>query len=132
MMGSAARKHPATGALRSGSVDELRGWLIRDLRRDADHDPRDVMIDLTPYRDAAIRLGASPVELFDSAAAAKDVPAAIAQLARTFGRRTDFSLAMMGWRLEETPDGPAYRFAWPRWTPPTGPRPSAAPDREGT
>jgi len=118
-MGSAAREHPATAALRAGSAEGLRGWLIRDLTRDAAKDPRDVMIHLTPYHDAANRLGTSPVELFDAAAA--EVPDTIADLARTFGRRTDLTLAVMGWRIEETADGPAYRFAWPAWSPPSPP-----------
>jgi hypothetical protein len=77
------------------------------------------MLHLTPYWDAATRLGGSAVTIFD--AAADDAPDDIAPLARRFGRRTDLTLAVMGWRLEETPDGPAYRFAWPRWTPPARP-----------
>jgi len=145
MKGSAEWEHPATLALRAGSVAELRGWLIADLRRHAGDDPRDTMLDLTPYHDAATRLGASPVEVFDAAASADSVPDDVAALARTFGRRTDLTLGVMGWRLEETAEGPAYRFAWPKWTPPKAagraevasidaprvPEGSAGPDREG-
>ena len=84
------------------------------------------MLNLTPYHDASTRLGGSPIELFDSAASASDVSDAMAELARTFSRRTDLTLAVMGWRLEETDQGPAYRFAWPAWKPP-----SPAAGREG-
>ena len=138
MMGSPGREHPATEALRHGSIAELVSALAVDLARHRGVDQRDVMIHLTPYHDAAVRLGTSPATVFDEAAAAVD--GSIAELARRFGRRTDLTLAAMGWRLEETPDGPAYRFAWPRWTPsrvdgPTaGPSEPAAsaPDREGS
>ncbi len=133
MKGSPDWEHPATLALRAGSVADLRGSLVADLRHHAGDDPRDTMLDLTPYYDAARRLGASPIDVFDEAAAADDVPDDVAALARTFGRRTDLTIAAMGWRLEETPDGPAYRFAWPRWTPPKagGRKPSAASRGEG-
>jgi hypothetical protein len=30
-----------------------------------------------------------------------------------FVRRSDVTLAAFGWSVVETPDGPAYRFAWP-------------------
>ena len=123
-LGSPGREHPATGALRAGSRDRLEAALRADLLRDADDDPRDVMIHLTPYHDAAGRLGSSPADVFDAAAAG--LPDRIADLARRFGRRNDLTLGVMGWRLDDTPDGPAYRFAWPRWDPP-----SAAARREG-
>jgi hypothetical protein len=110
--------HPATLALRSGSIDELRTSLIADLRRMAGaRDDRDVMLHLTPYHHAAKRLGASPAALFDGAA--DESPEAIRDLARRFGRRSDVTLGAMGWHLEEDADGPLYRFAWPRWDPPT-------------
>jgi hypothetical protein len=119
-MGSPEREHPATAALRAGSIADLEESLAEDLARHAGaRDDRDVMIHLTPYWDAAGRLGGSPANVFD--AAASTVDGSISELARRFGRRGDLTLGAMGWRLEETPDGPAYRFAWPRWTPP-GPR----------
>ena len=119
-VGSVGREHPATLALRAGSVDRLTASLRADLERDANDDPRDVMIHLTPYHDAAARLGSSPRDVFD--AAAEGLPDRIAELARTFGRRSDFSLAVMGWRLDDGAEGgPAYRFAWPRWTPRSAP-----------
>jgi hypothetical protein len=138
VMGSPGREHPATEALRHGSVAELASALAVDLARHSGVDQRDAMIHLTPYHDAAGRLGTTPATVFDEAAAAVD--GSIADLARRFGRRTDLTLAVMGWRLEETPDGPAYRFAWPRWTPPRVDGPGArsggpaasAPDREGS
>ena len=116
-IGSSGREHPATIALRAGSIDALRESLVADLRREADRrDDRDVMLHLTPYHGAARRLGVVPSSVFDAAAAV--APDGIADLARRFGRRSDVTLGVMGWRLEETPDGPAYRFAWPRWEPP--------------
>jgi hypothetical protein len=116
-MGSAEREHPATLALRSGSLVELTERLAEDLQAHADAgDDRDVMLHLTPYWDAARRLDGDPATVFDEAAEA--APERVAELARRFGRRTDLTLAAMGWRIEEAPDGPAYRFAWPRWTPP--------------
>jgi hypothetical protein len=117
MLGSPEREHPATSALRSGSIDELTRSLATDLdRTPPSRDPRDVMLHLTPYHDAARRLGADAAAVFDAAAAGAS--AAIGDVARTFGRRREVTLGAMGWRLEETPDGPAYRFAWPRWDPP--------------
>jgi hypothetical protein len=116
-MGSPEREHPATWALQAGSLEALRASLVADLRRDVGvRDDRDVMIHLTPYHDAAGRLGVTPAALFDDAAT--DAPDTIADLARRFGRRTDLTLAVMGWRLDETPAGPAYRFAWPQWSVP--------------
>ena len=117
-IGSPGREHPATIALRAGSVEMLRDSLVADLHRDADaRDDREVMLNLTPYYDAAGRLGTTPTVLFDGAATV--APEAIADLARRFGRRTDLTLEVMGWHFVETPDGPAYRFAWPRWDPPS-------------
>ena len=50
MMGSPEREHPATAALRGGSLADLQASLSADLARHADvGDDRDVMIDLTPY-----------------------------------------------------------------------------------
>jgi hypothetical protein len=116
-IGSPGREHPATDALRHGSIEELTALLADDLRRHADgRDERDVMLHLTPYWDAVRRLGGEPGVVFEAAAAG--LPDKIADLARRFGRRTGLTLAAMGWRLDETTDGPAYRFAWPRWTPP--------------
>ncbi len=119
MRGSAGREHPATLALRAGSIDALRSALTADLERQWDRDWRDVLIDITPYHDAASRLGVAPATLFATAAAT--VPERIAEVARTFGARTDVTLGVFGWSLAETPDGPAYRFAWPRWSPPKRP-----------
>ena len=113
---SSTHDHPATAALRAGSVTELQAALRADLARfAAARDDRDVMIHLTPYWDAAGRLGVEPSVVFDEAA--EGVGGPIAELAHRFGRRTDLTLGVMGWRIDETPDGPAYRFAWPRWSP---------------
>lgn len=102
----------ASAALRSRSLAALEAGLRDALR--AHHgfpDARDVMLDLPPFYDAARRLAGDPVALFD--AAADGLPADVAELARTFGRRSGVTLAAFGWRLDETGDSPVYRFAWP-------------------
>jgi hypothetical protein len=45
-------------------------------------------------------------------------PPWLADLFATFVRRTDITLPAFGWSIVEAADGPAYQFAWPRWTPP--------------
>ena len=115
-IGSPGREHPATALLRAGSVADLTAALRADLLNHHTTDPRDLMLHMPPYWDAAQRLGASTAEVFE--AAADGLPERVADIARTFGRRPGLTLAAMGWRVEETPDGPAYRFAWPRWQPP--------------
>ncbi len=106
----------AGAALRSQSVTDLEAGLRDALT--AHHgfrDARDVMLDLAPLHDAARRLGADPTALFERAAAG--LPADVSELAQTFARRPDVTLAAFGWSLVDGPDGPAYRFAWPPWPP---------------
>ena len=79
-------------------------------------DPRDEMLDLAALTDCARRLEADPEELLGPVAAAG--PPWLAQLFEQFVRRTDVTLAVFGWSIVDTPEGPAYRFAWPRWAPP--------------
>jgi hypothetical protein len=80
-------------------------------------DPRDEMLDLAALVDCARRLGTDPAELFEPVVAA--APVWLAELFRTFVRRTDITLTAFGWSIVDTPEGPAYRFAWPRWDPPS-------------
>ncbi len=79
-------------------------------------DARDEMLDLAALVDCSRRLGRDPAELLGPAAAAG--PAWLAKLFDQFVRRTDVTLAVFGWSIVDTLDGPAYRFAWPRWEPP--------------
>ena len=121
LMGRPGREHPATIALRAGSTPALATALEADLVSHRDfRDWRDVLIHLAPYHDAARRLGGSAAELFDAAAAteADQAPDSIADVARRFGRRTDVTPGAFGWRFEDTPEGPAYRFALAPFDPP--------------
>lgn len=79
-------------------------------------DPRDEMLDLAALVDCSRRLGRDPAELLGPVAAGG--PAWLAELFATFVRRTDVTLAAFGWSIVETPEGLAYRFAWPKWVPP--------------
>src|SRR5438046_2206426 len=88
----------ATEALRRGSVDDLVVGLKTCLRDHAgSFDDREMMLDFAPFHDAAARLGARPEEVFDLAA--DGLPADIGDLARRFGRRSDITLQVFGWRL---------------------------------
>jgi hypothetical protein len=107
----------ATDALRSGSIDSLIGRLKEILAvHQGFGDYRDVMLSLAPFFDAAQRLGANPVDVFDRAADGQQED--VAELARRFGRRTDVTLQVFSWRLQDDADGPRYVFdwsiAWPR------------------
>jgi len=82
-------------------------------------DPRDEMLDLDALVDCARRLDEDPETLLGPVAAAG--PAWLAELFSKFVRRTDVTLQVFGWSIVDAPEGPAYRFAWPRWTPPGRP-----------
>ncbi len=106
-----------TAALRDRSIARLRAEFADFAARESagDEDDRETMLGLTVFLDCARRLGADPVELFGpDASAGSD---RFRKVFERFVRRTDVSLAVMGWRLDETPDGPAYRFAWVRFPP---------------
>lgn len=108
-----------TEALRSGRPEVLATGFAAQVEWLRDHgpiDPRDEMLDLAALVDCARRLGADPAELLGPTAAAG--PPWLAELFTSFVRRTDVTLAAFGWSIVETTEGPAYRFAWPRWTPP--------------
>jgi hypothetical protein len=72
-------------------------------------DGRDLMMALAPHHDCARRLGADVAALFDRAAAAG--PASVRELVEEFGRRTDVTPQAFGFCVEETPEGPRYRWA---------------------
>ena len=98
--------HPATTALRSRSRGALIVGIAIAIGNDSS-DPRDVMVQLAPLYDCAVRLGFGPEEVFN--AGADLARGAHADLVREFGRREDVTLDAFGWRIVDLPDGPAYR-----------------------
>jgi len=72
-------------------------------------DFRDVLVGFAPFYDCAIRLGIDPIQLFESAA--RDRGAPLRELATTFARRSDITLAAFGWQLVDRAGGPCYRRA---------------------
>ena len=86
--------------LRRSAEAKAKGW-----------DPRDAMISLAPFLDCARRLGLDPIDVLGPIAA--NGPDWYSETFDAFARRTDITLAAFGWSLVETPEGPAYRFAWP-------------------
>ncbi|HET9681975.1 MAG TPA: hypothetical protein VFP19_08045 [Candidatus Limnocylindrales bacterium] len=118
-MGTPRTGDITTEALRSGRPEVLATGFAAQvdwLRAHGPIDPRDEMLDLAALVDCARRLGADPAELLGPIAAAG--PPWLADLFATFVRRTDVTLGAFGWSIVEESDGQAYRFAWPRWTPP--------------
>jgi len=104
----------ASAALRAGSLERLqRGFerLVEAESTSRGWDPRDTMINMTPFIDCARRLGHDPAVVFG--------PAALTgaewfrETFEAFVRRSDITLAAFGWSIVETPEGPAYHFAWP-------------------
>ena len=74
-------------------------------------DERDLMMALAPHHDCARRLGADVGALFRRAAAGG--PASLRELVEEFGRRTDVTPRAFGFCVEQTPDGPRYRWTTP-------------------
>ena len=114
--GSDARD--TTAALRERSLARLQDGFRRHVEQSSSRtswDSRDEMLSLTPYIDCARRLGHEPATVLGPIAAG-----GADWLRETFdafvGR--DIGLAAFGWSIVETPEGPAYRFAWPRWRSP--------------
>jgi hypothetical protein len=108
-----------TAALRERSIDRLVDGFRQHIERastSATGDPRDEMLSLTPFFDCCRRLGHDPAVEFGPIATT-GAPW-VRETFEMFVRRTPVTLGAMGWSIVETPDGPAYRFAWPRWTPP--------------
>jgi len=104
---AAPHQHLATIALRNRSPGTLLVGLIGAANLPADEDPRDLMVGLAPFADAARRLGLDVSDLFERAAAGSG--GRHAELIREFGRRSDVTLDAFGWRIVELPEGPAYR-----------------------
>jgi hypothetical protein len=104
--------HPPTEALRLGSADVLRDRLVRMLVEGEEEwlkDWRDLLVAMAPYHDCATRLRLDPARLFDDVSS--DAPPALADVVRSFGRRTDVTPSAFGFELTELPEGPAYE--WP-------------------
>ncbi len=96
-------------ALRAGDVSMLSSGLLAKAISTAvgDFDPRDVMVGLALYVDAAERIGTSASSLFEAVASRLDGHR-IADLYRRFGARSDVTLEAFGWHLVESPEGPDY------------------------
>jgi hypothetical protein len=104
----------ATAALREATAARLRTGFVRVVEADArgpDRDARDATISLVPFVDCARRLGLDPRTVLGplAATASRSHRDAFEHLVA----RTDLELGDFGWAVVETPDGPAYRFAWP-------------------
>lgn len=116
-MGTPQTADICTRALRGARPETLVEGFAAQVAYLAEHGPidaRDEMLDLAALVDCARRLGRDANELLGPVAAAG--PAWLAELFETFSRR-EVTLAAFGWSVVEEADGPAYRFAWPRWTP---------------
>jgi len=68
----------------------------------------DVMVGLAPFHDCVRRLGSDPAIVFD--AAARSLGPELAEIARTFGRRSDVTPRAFGYAVEVQADGPMYRW----------------------
>ncbi len=104
----------ATAALRDATAGRLRagfGRLIEAEPRAEDRDPRDATISVVPFIDCARRLGLDPATTLGPVAATG--PRWFRDVFEALVRRPDLVLADFGWAVTETPEGPAYRFAWP-------------------
>ena len=104
----------STAALRERSRERLELGFRRLVEAEAvapGWDPRDTMISLTPFLDCARRLGLDPPAVLGPIARAG--PAWFAETFEGFAGRSDVTLGGFGWSVVDTPDGPAYRFAWP-------------------
>jgi hypothetical protein len=105
-----------TEALRLGSIGRLQDGFRRHVRESsarASWDSRDEMLSLAVFTDCARRLGHDPaVALGPIAAEGADV---LRETFDEFVRRPGVTLAAFGWSVVDTPDGPAYTFAWPSW-----------------
>jgi hypothetical protein len=104
----------ASAALRDGSLERLQQGFSRLVDAESTShgwDQRDTMINMTPFVDCARRLGHDPAMVLAPAAA--NGAEWFRETFDGFVRRSDVTLAAFGWSIVETPDGPAYRFAWP-------------------
>lgn len=104
----------ATAALRSGTLAGLResfGRFLDVAGRNESQDERDFMISLTPFVDCARRLGLDAATALGAVIAT--APERLQEVFVVFARRTDVTLEAFSWSVVDTPEGPAYRFAWP-------------------
>jgi hypothetical protein len=104
----------ASAALRAGSLARLQegfSQLVGAESTSRGWDPRDAMINMTPFVDCARRLGHDPAVVFGPAAVTG--AAWFRETFEAFVRRSDITLSAFGWSIIETPEGPAYHFAWP-------------------
>lgn len=103
----------AVMGLREGSLDMVRAGLAAFAIADIGADVRETMMSITVLFHAAERLGADAAGLFREVAALSG-PAFSAVLIdfanRPEGLRT---LACMGWREVETPQGIGFQWVWP-------------------
>lgn len=116
----------ATAALREHSVERLKEGFARVVQADVTSpgwDPRDSMISLMPFVDCAKRLGQDPAAVLGLIA--RTAPDWYRSTFEAFVRRGDLSLPAFGWSLAQTPQGPAYRFAWPPTSSGSSPRPES-------
>jgi hypothetical protein len=104
----------ASAALRAGSLERLQAGFSRYVQAESvapGWDPRDAMINMTPFVDCARRLGHDPASVLGPiAATGADW---FRETFDSFARRTDVTLAAFGWSIAETHEGPSYRFAFP-------------------
>ncbi len=108
-----------TAALREASLARLQEGFRRHVAASLasrSWDSREEMLSLTPFVDCARRLGHDPEVVLGPIAA--DGAAWLRTTFDRFVRRSDITLAAFGWSIVDEPEGLAYRFAWPVWTPP--------------
>ena len=108
VMGRFALRAPMLALqLRDGS--RLRdGLIVHCLLEQTMGDWRDDLVGFALYHYVACQLGLDPIELFDEAA--RYAIPELATLMNAFGRRTDITLGVFGWRRVETPDGPTFEM----------------------
>ena len=100
----------ATTALRTGTREALCEQLAAQAEMRAGfRDRREVMLDLAPFHDCCRRLGLEPADVFADVARSASPDVAAQLLA--FGARTDVTLNVFGWVLEDDDGQPAYRSA---------------------
>jgi hypothetical protein len=109
----------ATLGVRERSEIRLLHGLVALAIENFQVDWREDLMTLAPLNDAAIRVGADPVALFDKAASFASAPAA--QQLRAFVRRhPDLKdIKVMGFSARDAPEGFAYVFGWPKLPPKT-------------
>ncbi|PIE82299.1 MAG: hypothetical protein CSA11_01045 [Chloroflexi bacterium] len=101
----------ATLAVREENRDKLLSGLVgAAIANYTIPDKRNLAVSLAVYHYCARKLGMNTVDLFDKAAAVAS--AEFAPIAAQYGRRSDVTLKMYGWREIKTPDGVKYKFDW--------------------